>query len=188
MLSEDKAVGVMTPIPSKEDKESKEKLEKEVRFLEAVKKDLQEKLKGTEEELKLYDELKSVLRRMFPKGMGPHPFLQPDTNVPSEVLVNQEIPQVTVKVSKPLVETNEGNWRGRLVLLVAKGFFDAARKLTPVRERLQQDYGSLPNAALISNELVELLKMHFLDRKQENGQWIYSAYSGAKDRIKEAQS
>lgn len=53
----------------------------------------------------------------------------------------------------------------------------------PIRERLQQDYGVLPNAALISNELVELVKMHLLQRRQEGGQWVYSMYLGAKERI-----
>jgi len=63
-------------------------------------------------------------------------------------------------------------------------FFDEARRLTHVCERLQRDYGTMPNAALISNELVELVKMHLLKREQEGGQWVYMIYPGAKERVK----
>ena len=42
----------------------------------------------------------------------------------------------------------------------------------------------MPNAALISNELVELVKMHLLKREQEGGQWVYMIYPSAKERVK----
>ena len=85
---------------------------------------------------------------------------------------------------KPKVEADESSWRGRLLCLLADGYFDEPRRLTPIRERLQQDYGTMPNAALISNELVELVKMHLLKREQEGGQWVYTVYPGAKERVK----
>lgn len=46
--------------------------------------------------------------------------------------------------------------------------FRRARRLTPIRQRLQQDYGEMPNNANISNILVELVNMHILERRQES--------------------
>lgn len=161
---------------------------KRLQFLGSVKHDLEERLQQQAEELKLYDELKSVLRRMFPKGIPENPFLQSPSdnkNIFTAQLA-QEIPSITIKVSKPILEADEKSWRGRLLMLVVKNYFSGARKLTPIRERLQQDYGALPNAALISNELVELVKLHFLERKQDSGQWVYYEYPKVHDRIKEA--
>jgi len=153
-----------------QDKSVIEKLEKELKPLLAFK-----------------ETLVNFLGTYVPKA-GPPGFEPGSSVVPSEVIVGQEIPQVTVSVKKPVVETDEGNWRGRLIILIAKGYFDEPRRLTPIRERLQQDYGQMPNAALISNELVELLKMHLLVREQQAGQWVYTAYPGAKERIKKAES
>jgi len=110
------------------------------------------------------------------------------TTIPGEVNVTTDIPSVKVTLKKPVVETDEGSWRGRLILLIVKGYFGEPRRLTPIRQRLQQDYGAEPNAALISNELVELLKMHLLNREQQGGQWVYSTYPRVKDRIKEVEA
>ncbi len=159
---------------------------KRLQFLGSVKHDLEQNIRGMEGELKLYDELKNVLRRMLSKGIPVNPFVQETpSEKPTTAVVNQEIPTVTVKVSKPILEVDEKSWRGRLLMLVVKQYFTESRKLTPIRERLQQDYGTLPNAALISNELVELVKLHFLDRKQDSGQWVYYEYAKASERIKE---
>jgi len=126
--------------------------------------------------------LKEALSEILPISNIP---MRNASDIPSEVLVSQEIPQITLKVSRPVVEADEGSWKGRLILLVAKGYFEEARRLTPTRQRLQQDYGEMPNPANISNVLVELVNMHILERRQESGQWIYSVYPGAKERIKE---
>jgi len=170
----------------KKAQEEKELTEKRINFLETKVKSLTESLDRAEEDLKLFDELTSVLRRMLPPEQ---PTTLPsanisDSNVPSEVMVTQEIPNITVVTRKPTVQVDESNWRGRLILLIAKGYFDESRRLTPVRDRLKQDYGTMPNAALISNELVELVKMHLLKREQEGGQWVYMIYPGAKERVK----
>jgi len=158
--------------------EKKERTER-ILALESEKAELLEKFRA-------YESLDKALTTILESKLATHPPMNTrglSSDVPSEVVVSQEIPRVTVSVKKPIVETDEGNWRGRLVLLVADGYFDEARRLTPVRERLQQDYGALPNAALISNELVELVKMHLLQRRQEGGQWVYSVYPEAKERI-----
>jgi len=161
------------------EQEKKDKTER-ILTLESEKAELQEKFKA-------YESLDMALATLIERKLVMH--LPTNTrsipsDVPSEIVVDQEIPRVTVSVRKPVVETDESNWSGRLILLIADGYFDEPRRLTPIRERLQQDYGALPNAALISNELVELMRMHLLQRHQEGGQWVYSVYPEAKERIK----
>jgi hypothetical protein len=167
--------------------------EDRIGVLEQEKKDKTERILAVEsekaellEKFRAYESLDKALTTIIDSKLATHLPMNArglPSDVPSEVVVGQEFPRVTVSVRKPIVETDEGNWRGRLVLLVADGYFDEPRRLTPVRERLQQDYGALPNAALISNELVELVKMHLLQRRQEGGQWVYSMYPEAKERI-----
>lgn len=158
-------------------------LENHNKLLEAKAKNFAKRLEAAEDDLKLYDELKSVFRRIFPRGVSMGPFAPP-SDVPSEVVVSQDVPKVTVTVKKPVVETDESNWRGRLILLIADGFFDQPRKLTAVREELRRRYGVLPRADRTSTELVELCRMHLLERFQEKKSWTYRVYSGAKEKIK----
>ena len=106
------------------------------------------------------------------------------SNGVKEIVVSQEIPNITLKVLRPIVEADEKGWRGRLISLVANGYFDEAKRLTPIREKLQQEYGTIPNNALISNELVLLVTMRILQRQQDSGQWVYSIFPGAKNRVK----
>jgi len=163
MLSEDKAVGVMTPTPSKEDKESKEKLEKEVRSLEAVKKDLQEKLKGTEEELKLYDELKSVLRRMFPKGIQPHPFLDLGSN-PSAVGLQKVTTIVDVPSAEKLVSINTENMRGKILAVAKKGKLETWRRLDDIVKAVEEErWSATPQE--VNNALNDLEKQDLIAKK-----------------------
>lgn len=136
----------------------------------------------TVKDLEPFLKLKEALAEILPVSNMP---MRNASDIPSEVVISQEIPQITLKVSRPIVEADEGSWKGRLILLVTKGYFEEARRLTPIRQRLQQDYGEMPNPANISNVLVELVNMHILERRQESGQWIYSVYPGAKERIKE---
>ena len=140
-----------------------------------------ERLTGELEELQALRDLKEALRKVF-SAMDIAPGLEP--GAPSEVVVSQEIPQVTVKRPMPRVEADESNYRGQLIICIAEGFFDEPRKLWPVRKELQRRYGVIPRADRTSQELVELCRMHLLERFQEGKTWSYRIYPGAKERIK----
>jgi len=139
-----------------------------------------EQLKKASSDLEAFAKVREGLMSLLPTPAT----MSPVSDVPSDVVVSRDIPEVTVAFRKPKVEADENSWRGRLFCLLADGFFDESRRLTPIRERLQKDYGSMPNAALISNELVELVKMHLLKREQEGGQWVYMIHPGAKERVR----
>lgn len=139
MLSADKPVGVMTPSPSKEDNESKEKLEERVSFLEAVEKDLKERLNDQGEELKLYDEFQSVLRRMFPKGIPQNPFLADPGSNPGTVGLQRSVTIVTLdEVQKELPKVSTDSVKGKILALIKEEFFANWKNLSEVQSRLNE--------------------------------------------------
>ena len=129
-----------------------------------------------------FENLQTALAPFLPTQPAGSPGFEPGS--PSEVVVSQEIPQVTVKQKMPMVETDESNYRGQLIICIAEGFFDEPQKLWPVRKELQRRYGVIPRADRTSQELVELCRMHLLERFQEGKTWSYRIYPGAKERIK----
>jgi len=98
--------------------EKKDKIER-ILVLESEKAALQEKFKA-------YEPLDKALTTIIESKLATHPSMNVrnmPSDVPSEIVVGQELPRVTVLVKKPVVETDEGNWRGRLILLVADGLW-----------------------------------------------------------------
>jgi hypothetical protein len=139
--------------------------------------DAKAKLEQATRDLEVFRELQDVLRKIVPM----------EQIVPSEgaeISLTQEVPQVIVKVSKPVVELDEKTWQGRLVSLVASGFFDASRKLGDVQRELDRIFSMKGRPSTISRELAALCPMRILERKQESGSWSYSVLPGAKERIK----
>lgn len=105
---------------------------------------------------------------------------------PSEVVLTREIPQISLKTEMPIIETNEKTWQGRIVSLVAAGFFDTPRKLGDVQRELDRVFAMKGRPATVSRELGALCPMRVLERKQDSGSWSYNVFPGAKERIKEA--
>jgi len=151
------------PGPSKEDKESKEKLEKSITLLEAMNKDLEQKIRAQEEELKLYDDLKSVLRRMFPQGIGPHPFLEQ----PSEKTVGLQAATTIVDVEEhqlivPTISTE--NMRGKVLFVAKKGKLNTWRQLGDIVNAVREEKWSAESDE-VNNALNALEKEGLIAKK-----------------------
>jgi hypothetical protein len=197
MLSEsEKPSRDVLGIPSKEDKESKEKLEKRISLLEAMKKDLEKKIKNQEEELKLYDELKSVLRRLLnvqniydqiskAKELATHS----PTGLPTgsqALVVTESIPELHHKIARPVVETDESTHEGRLITLALHGFFDEKRRVTAIAKKITEVYAVQVNMKALNDALDTVVQKKVLQREEaSNGGWEYWLFPEAKERIKE---
>jgi len=136
-------------------------------------------------ELQPLKRLRDALLEIMPTQVPVSVPTNVDSSISTEIRVSREEPIANVITKKPILDISEENWKGRLLILIHNGYFDEPKRLTPIRERLQQNYGAIPNAAMINNELVELMKLHFLSREQQGGQWVYVVYPGAKERIRE---
>jgi len=179
MLTETKPVGAAAPSVaplSKEDKESKEKLETRVSFLESVKKDFEQKIKRLEEELKLYDDLKSVLRRMFPEGIGPHPFLQQ----PGEKTVGLQTTTTIVDVppAVTMVTINTESMRGKVLFVAKKGKLDTWRQLGEIVKAIEEEHWNA-SPQEVNNALNDLAKEELITKKHTDRNY-YTLANGVK--------
>jgi len=177
MLSEsEKPSRDVLGIPSKEDKESKEKLEKRVSFLEAMKKDLEQKIRTQEEELKLYDELKSVLRRMFPNGIPENPFLQK----PGEATVGLQATTsiVDVPAAEKFVTINTESMRGKILAVAKKGKLESWRKLDEIVKAIEEEHWSA-SPQEVNNALNDLEKQDLIAKKHTDRNY-YCLAQGVK--------
>lgn len=177
MLSEDKAVGVMTPTSSKEDKESKEKLENRVRLLEGIKESLEKHVNDQAEELKLYDEFQSVLRRIFPKGIQPNPFLGEGSN-PGTVGLQKVTTIVDVPSAEKFVTINDENMRGKILAVAKKGKLKMWRRLDDIVKAVEEErWSATPQE--VNNALNELEKQDLIAKKHTDRNY-YCLAQGVK--------
>jgi hypothetical protein len=136
-----------------------ESVQGRLKFLGEVKLDLEKKIKGQEEELKLYDELKSVLRRMFPKGIPENPFL-PSSNIPESNQVGlQKVTKIVdvAEVKKSVGVFQTDTVKGKVLFLTKEnGFFKSWRNLGEVNKELTERAWSCSSAA-VSQALSELV-------------------------------
>ena len=176
MLSEGDSVGVRTPSVSalsKEDKESKEKLEKRVQFLEAVEKDLKKRLNDQAEDLRLYDEFQSVLRRIFPKGIQPNPFLQGSN---SSVGLQKSMTVVDVASAEKLVTISTENMRGKILTVAKKGKLDSWRELGEIVKAVQDEHWNATPQE-VNNALNDLEKQDLIAKKHSGRNYYCLAQS-----------
>jgi len=180
-----------------------EDMNKEMLKLEASKKTLRESLKKSKEEAEqLGFEVKDLrrfkqigedadnLRQAFIKFLrlddlvrNAAPGFEPGAAVPSEIVLEHEVPSFSLEIERPVLKVSEKTWQGRLLCLVADGFFDSPRKLGDVQRELDRMFASKGRSATISKELAALCPLRILQRKQEGGSWSYSVVSFAKERI-----
>jgi hypothetical protein len=174
-----------------------------LKFLGDVKLDLENKIKGQGEELKLYDELRSVFRRIldFQKIYDRMREFEEDIFsrtreakvgvVPAadgdKILVTETVPEISIKVERPTVEMNESNQEGRLVALAFHGFFDEKRRSNAIAGEITRVYAVEVNLRDLNRALGSVVQKKVLQRQEAaNRGWEYWLFSGAKERIKEA--
>lgn len=106
--------------------EEAEKLQKRIQFLETKTTQLEKQVQKDKDDLRLYDDFRSVLRRMFPQPAGP-PGFEPGKVVPSVTIaeiderINQRLAGseparvVTVNVNQRIKELVKNDYVNRLV-------------------------------------------------------------------------
>jgi hypothetical protein len=179
VFESDKPVGVMTPSALGIVNPNLEKLQAEVeefrsghklaetiqnrlKFLGEVKLDLEKKIKAQEEELKLYDELKSVLMRMFPKGISENPFLQQ----PGEKTVDLQSTTIIVDVpaAEKHVTINTESMRGKILAVAKKGKLASWRKLDEIVRAIEEEHWTATSQE-VNNALNDLEKQDLIAKK-----------------------
>jgi hypothetical protein len=170
------AVGVATPIAPRGN-EDVEKLQKRVKFLEAVKMDLEKHVNDAGEELKLYDELKSVFRQMFPEGLGSHPFLQKDAD-PAVVGLQRTVTVVDVASAEKLVTVSTENMRGKVLSVAKKGKLDSWRRLDEIVKAVEEEHWSATPQE-VNNALNDLEKQDLIAKKHSDRNY-YCLAQGVK--------
>jgi len=181
-----------------------------LRFLAEVKMDLEKRIKEMENALHDYDDLLSALRRglrvqniydqihnaeerLAKKIPATLPM---DGNIPTSVptggqplVVTETVPEIRVKVDRPVVEIDDSGHEGRLICLAKAGFFDEKRRLTVIAKEIDRVYATAtvhhPSRDL-NPPLEALVRKKVLQREESSGSFEYWLFSGAKERIKEA--
>jgi len=179
------------------------KLEERVVFLESVKKDLEKRVNDAGEELKLYDELKSVLRRVLNVQNiydNIHKVEEIARSIPkvsekslsstqegaAAVVLTESIPEIQHKVARPVVETDESTHEGRLITLALHDFFNEKRRVTTIAKKITEVYAVQVNTKALNDSLDTVVQKKVLQRQEaSNGGWEYWLFPEAKERIKE---
>ena len=184
-----------------------EGVQQRLKFLGEVKIDLEKRLNAKDEELKLYADLQSVLRRIlnfqniFDNIDKVRTLAENSSKVaqvsPSSsdgaaaVAVTEAIPEIHHKIERPVVQTDETSREGQLITLAYHGFFNEKKRLTEIGKEMQRYY--LFTAANVGRDLSpilgKLVQLKILQREETpQGGWVYWLADGAKERIKEVSS
>jgi len=180
-----------------------------LRFLAEVKMDLEKRLKAMETALHDYDDLRGILWRVLrvqniydniqkaeerlskkiPAALpmdGSLPATLPTEGEP--LVVTEIVPDIRVKVDRPVVEIDDSGHEGRLICLAKAGFFDEKRRLTVIAKEIDRVYATAtvhhPSRDL--NPVLEVLvRKKVLQREESGGSFEYWLFPAAKERIKE---
>jgi len=169
--------GAKPAAPSTLDLEEKEKLAKRVDFLEFKNKELEKSLNRAQEDLKLYDELKGVFRRMFPQGIGPHPFFEQPGQTGEKTVGLQQVTRVVdleeVKKYAPKVPTD--TVKGKILQLAREGHFNNWQGVGDINTKLVEVYRFNTSDQAINGALKELVDEQILGMKHtDRNRWKLS--------------
>jgi len=161
-----------------------EGVQQRLKLLGEAKTELEKRVNEQAEELKLYDELKSVLRRMFPKGIPEHPFLQQ----PSEKAVGLQATTTIVDVppAEKFVTINTESMRGKVLAVAKKGKLDTWRQLGEVVKAVQEEHWNASSAE-VNNTLNDLVKDGLIAKKHTDRNYFCLA-NGVKFKTDEVEA
>jgi len=145
------------------------------KLLDAKVKAMTRRLEEAGKDLKLYDELRSVFRRMFPKGVPAQlaPGFEPGT--PSEMVVATEQPALTVqRIRKPL-ELSQDDLLGRIAIVYAEDLLPMGKAFTTrqLNKIMEQRFGRKEAYANFPKVLTDLVSWGFLEKVQAGKRWDY---------------
>jgi hypothetical protein len=150
-----------------------ESVQQRLEFLGKVKVDFENKFKVQEEELKLYDEFQSVLRRIFPKGIQPNPFLEGSN--PSAVGLQPVKKIVSLEEARLIVPTiRTDTAKGKILGLAKDGFFSVWKGLGDIQGHFISNAINYTDDA-ITKALKELVDSGILGMKHtDRNRWKLS--------------
>jgi hypothetical protein len=162
LSSEHKSTMPSIPVAANIDEDAQHKLQVRIQFLEGIKKDQEKLINEQGEGLKLYDELKSLFRRMFPQGIGPHPFLQQPGD--KNIGLQRTLTIVDVDPTEKLVTVNTENMRGKILALGKKGKLESWRRLDEIVKAVEEEHWSATPQE-VNNALNDLEKQDLIAKK-----------------------
>jgi len=103
------------------------------------------------------------------------------------VSVTETVPELRVKIERPVVQADEKTRDGQLTVLALHGFFDQPRRLAEIAKELDRWYVfSQKNIARdLASPLEKCILLKILQRQEQGNGWVYCLADGAKDRVRE---
>jgi len=151
----------------------RQKFEKQVKFLEAKSEDLMKRVGEAREDLKLFDEFKSVFRRMFPESVGPRGF-EPATSVPSEIAVAIEQPALTIQRRTPPLTLDESSLENRIAIVYAEGRLpDKAFTTGELSNILEARFGSGAFKGYLGPACNKFVAWGYFEKVKAGSRWDY---------------
>jgi hypothetical protein len=176
-----------------------EGVQQRLKFLGKVKVDLEKKINDQAEELKLYDDLQSVLRRVLDvqkiydnidkvrEVAEKHP--GSSETAAGSIVFTESIPEIHLKVNTPIVNMDEQNVEGKVLKLALQGFFDAKKRMKNIAQEVDRCYATSISGHIsrdLTPALEALVAKKILQRREyATRAFEYWLVDGAKDRIKE---
>jgi predicted nuclease with TOPRIM domain len=112
----------------------------------------------------------------------------PEQVVPVEVRLKRVVTDVSITTDKEVLEADEKTMIGKILARGLEGFFDQPRTLGEVMKELERRYALSSSSGgtrqSATNALEELVSKGILDRREENGQWVYFATPSFRERVK----
>jgi len=182
MLSEsEKPSRDVLGIPSKEDKESKEKLEARVRELTESEAKLADALETKNQELREANAFREALTKfLFPKGIPENSFLQSGEKT---VGLQATTSIVDVPATEKFVTINTESMRGKILAVAKKGKLESWRKLDEIVKAIEEEHWSA-SPQEVNNALNDLEKQDLIAKKHTDRNY-YCLAQGVK--FKEAE-
>ncbi len=141
-----------------------ESVRQRLKFLSEAKLTLEEQVKADVEDLKLYDELRSVLRRILPT---PLPTALPSSNMPEskqQVSLQATTTIIDVTPAEKQVVINTDSVPGKILFVAKKGKLDAWTRLGDIVKAIQDERWNVTTQQ-VNNALTELVKAGLVAKK-----------------------
>jgi predicted nuclease with TOPRIM domain len=104
-----------------------------------------------------------------------------------DVTLRRVVTSFKVAENKEIFDVDESSWEGKILARGLDGFFQEPKGIGKIMAELVRRYNigdSGGNRTTVNDRLAMLVSKGILDRKQEAGQWVYSATPEFSERVK----
>lgn len=188
-LSDKKAEEKLKPFRDRiieltEQKVDTKKIQERNKLLDTRVKMLTEQCRKAEEDLKVFDDFRRVMRRMLPQQRQPG--FESGLDVPSEVSVSVEQPALILKKKQEPLELSQEDLIGRIAIVYAEELLP--KKAFTVRQLnmiMEQRFGRKEAYPNLSKPLTQLVAWGYLEKVKAGTRWDYRVKLSPKDaRVK----